>query len=258
MVNIRPVDEHAWKLGCVLQTLDITDLDEKWYQICSWLQMASSVEQVSLITGKFDSSLAFCSPALHYENERSSMLSNLALEITIFNFIWGAFESLVETLEPLIEGCNSKDYGKVSTARYIIRKKRPSVFPGYKESLEKLISLYHSLIQNGIDHSSINYYEKGIFFVYTIRNKFAHGAYSLPEHPDDYEDPESVDSDLVKISSTIVLLTMQMMLCSFYVSKNIKLTNLFLFDELYNKDSIHLIPLLRNVHIKGYVKQLIF
>ncbi|MDN3365388.1 hypothetical protein QU577_26865 [Priestia megaterium] len=254
MINVLSVDEHAWKLDCILRTLDINNLDERWTHICSWLQMASSVEQVNLVTEKFDSSLAFCSSARHFENERSNMLSKLATQISIFNFIWGAFESLIEVLEPLIDGCNISSNGKISAARYIIRRKRISSFPSYQDSLEKLINFYSSLNNNTLNHSRVKYNEKGIFIVYSIRNQFAHGAYLLPDHPDDYESYQFDHTDLIEVSSTIVLLTMQMMLCSYFMDKNIKLKNLFLFDELYDKDTIFLIPLLRNVHLRGYKK----
>ncbi|MGE7121824.1 hypothetical protein ACQKIC_16530 [Peribacillus sp. NPDC046944] len=165
MVNVLPVDEHAWKIECILRTLDMRDLDEKWSHICSWLQMASSVEQVNLITEKFDSSLAFCSSARHFENERSVFLSNLATEITTFNFIWGAFESLIETLEPLIDGCDIDNHGKVNAARYIIRKEHISNFPGYRESLEELLASYKSLINKKLKYSHLKSNEKGIFIV---------------------------------------------------------------------------------------------
>lgn len=263
MENILDVDEHAWKLDCILRTLDISDIDERWSHICTWLQMASSLEYVDLVTEKFDSSLVFCSSARHFENERTIMLSKLAKEIATFNFIWGAFESLVEELEPFIKGCNIEKYGKVSTACYIIRNKPTlSLFPGYKETLNKLQLIYESLFQT-VQHSQqkrkqkiskMPQNEQAINIVYIIRNNFAHGSYSLPYHPDDYESFQFEDTDLIRVSSTIVLLTMQMMLCSYFSDQNIELSNLFLFDELDDIDSIHLIPLLRNVHIKGYEK----
>lgn len=267
MNNILAVDEHAWKLGCILTTLDIRDSDERWSHICAWLQMASSLEHVDLITGKFDSSLIYCSSALQFENERTKMLSKLAMEITIFNFIWGAFESLVEELEPSIKGCNIEKYGKVNAACYIIRNKPTvSLFPGYKETLNKLQRIYESLFptvqhsQQIIRKQKISKMQQnvlGINIVYIIRNKFAHGSYSLPYHPDEYEFYQFEDTDLIRVSSTIVLLTMQMMLCSYFSDQNIELNNLFLFDELDDIDSIHLIPLLRNVHIKKYEKIII-
>ncbi|BCB04787.1 hypothetical protein [Bacillus sp. KH172YL63] len=251
MVNLLPIDEHAWKLDCILRTLDINDNDESWEHICSWLQMASNVEQVDLITEKFDASLAFCSSARHFENERSALLSKIATEITIFNFIWGAFESLINKLEPLIDGCNIGKYGKVKTARYIINKNQISLFPGYKGALDKLLQLYSSL-KILPKHSHVKHNEKGIFLVYKIRNEFAHGAYSIPHHPDDFDLHNFDDTDLIRECSRIVLLTMQMILVSYFSDKNIELENLFLFDELDDIDTVILISLLRNVHVHGY------
>lgn len=283
MVEILPVDEHAWKLECILTTLDFDDpYNGDWFHICAWLQMASSIENVKLITKKFDSSMVFCGFARQFENDRNVMLANLATEITRFNFIWGAFESLVEELEPKIDGCNFEKYGKVAAARYIIRKSKISSFTGYNESLEKYIKNLILLLRETTNHSHIDndqkeniskrfrkalyysrlqHHEKGIFSVYKIRNLFAHGSYLLPyePYPDDLDNLHFNDTDLIKISSTIVLMTMQMMLCSYFMNDNIMLENLFLFDELYLEDidSIPLIFLLNNVHIKGYSELLV-
>lgn len=254
MYKFLPVDHHAWNLDCLLRSLDIQNSRYQWSHICNWLHMASSMESVTLITEKFDSSLDFCSSARAYEKSRSAMLSQLAVKLSTFNFIWGAFESLIETLEPLIPGCNINKFGKINTARYILRKTSVKTINGYRASLDMLLNLYNATVRDCVDHTNIKFNEKGIFIVYKIRNKFAHGAYDLPQIPNEAEDLQVSDIPLIDISSTIVLLTMQMLLNSYFKNQNIYLTELFLFNEFYDEESIPLIPLLRSIHLEDYVE----
>ena len=249
---LLPVDEHAWRLECILRTLNFDDQEDSWQHICSWLQMASGLDEVNLITEKFESSIGFCSGALTFENERSAMLSNLVKELTIFNFIWGAFESLIETLEPLITECNIESFGKVKTACYILRKSKTPIIIGYDESLRKLQSLFNSLITKNVNHKHIPYSGKGIYIVSKIRNQYAHGAFSLPFHPEDFPDPEINHTVLINISSRIILLSTQMLLLSYFGSEDIDLEPLYLFPELYELESMPLNTLLESIHLHEF------
>ncbi|MFT9819332.1 hypothetical protein, partial [Lysinibacillus sp. NPDC056185] len=180
MVKLLPTDEHAWKIDCIIRTLNFDSREDSWEHISSWLQMASGLDEVNLITEKFDSSINYCSSALFFENERSAMLSTLAKELSFFNFVWGAFESTLETLEPLIEGCNIESHGKIRATSYILRKKQVPLLSGYTESLNKLQTLFKTLISKNINYDHITFKGKGIYIVSKIRNQFAHGALSLP------------------------------------------------------------------------------
>lgn len=256
MVNMLPVDEHAWKLDCIFRNLYFDTWNNPWYQVSNWLQMASSIDKVDLITEKFDSSIGFCSGAVFYEEQRSILLSNLAKELTVFNFIWGAFESLVEYLVPLVDGCNLK-YGKVSCAIYILRKKRTPVISGYDEKLNKLFNLYKSVITSDVSSDHVTFKGKGIYIVYKIRNKLAHGSYQFPSLPEEYSGERIQDMELIKISSSIVLLTIQMLLYAYFFEKDIQLNELFFFHELYDIDTIPLNTLLESIHTEEFKEMFI-
>lgn len=254
MTKIIAVDEHASKLDCVLRTLNFDGSYDDWDHICSWLQMAAAVDEIRLVTEKFDSSLAFCSSARSFENERSLMLSEIAQQLTVFNFIWGAFESLIETVEPFFKGCNSKKHGKISAARYIIRKNYTQSLSGYTFVLEKLLKLFDQLIvsHEEINHQNLLLNEKGIFLVYKIRNKLAHGSFSFPYDPYDHPNPQMNHSTLISISSRIVLFTIQMLLLAYFKKRNHSLYHLFLFEELEDLESIKIHTLLEFIHIENY------
>lgn len=257
MAKLLPTDEHAWKIDCIIRTLNFDNQEDSWEHISSWLQMASGLDDVNLITEKFDSSIYYCSSALYFQNERSDMLSILAKELSFFNFVWGAFESILETLEPLIEGCNIQSYGKIKATSYILRKKQVPLLSGYTASLNNLQTLFKTLITKNINYDHITFKGKGIYIVSKIRNQFAHGALLLPYDPDNFPDSEKSHSALINISSRIVLLTIQMLLLSFFFEKDIELENLFLFDELNDKETIPLNTLLKSVHTEEFKEMFI-
>jgi hypothetical protein len=247
MWNISSLNKHAWKIACILESIFMNDLDEKWEHIRSWLHMGSAVIDVKLDTARYDSSIVFCSTAADYANESSVYLSNLSRELTTFSFIWGAFEAIVEILIPT---ATWEKYGKVNSACYFLKQKyREQPLDGYKFLLKKLISIYGHV---DCKKSFLNLVGQGIYIVYRIRNKFAHGSLSFGYHSEEYKSPEYTDVNLINLSSRIVLLTIQMMLIANFNGKSIKLSHLYMFDELRNLQEIEITSLLKVIHFSNY------
>ena len=96
MKNSQLIDiqEHCFKLGELLNALH----QFEYLAATDWLDIAAGVESVKVTTAKHDSSLMFCGGAADYQEKRSELLSNLATRLTIFNFVWGSFESVAKVL----------------------------------------------------------------------------------------------------------------------------------------------------------------
>ena len=89
------IQEHCFRLREVLSQLD----QFKYMLAIDWLDIAAGVESVKITTAKYDDSTTYCRGAFEYEGKRSELLSQLATKLTIFNFVWGSFESVAEMLE---------------------------------------------------------------------------------------------------------------------------------------------------------------
>ena len=208
-----------------------------WSQPAEWLDLAASVVKVDVVTAQDDISLAYCGSALEYENDRNRLLSQLATAITIFSFVWGAFESVTKIVKPpSIPKPERKDGNDKPVARVIhaLRPLKPdgvyhcrlaqirdlmAALPAYRESLPvDLVPVTAAEAGEGID------------LVRRIRNKFAHGAAALPQR-DDWNGKDTLDNRLVRLSCRTVLLTIQMMLRVHFAGQS--------FDvELYECDTV--------------------
>lgn len=93
--QIVEIQEHCFKLRELLGQLDPFEYILPY----DWLNIAAGVESVTVTTSKHDESVMYCRGAFEYEEKRSKLLSHLTTKLTIFNFVWGSFESIVETLE---------------------------------------------------------------------------------------------------------------------------------------------------------------
>src|ERR1700734_1223329 len=103
------LQRHCWNLSVVLQGLwehcpdTVTNKDGvtfEWPDAAEWLDLAAGLQKVEVVTGSFDQSLMYCESALDYENARSDCLSSLVVHLTMFTFVWGAFEIVGNLIEP--------------------------------------------------------------------------------------------------------------------------------------------------------------
>lgn len=218
--------DHCASLSKVLHSLSYKEPtsmprgDETygWSQPAEWLDLAASIVEVQVVTAQGDDSLMMCGSAMDYENDRSALLSQFATSLTIFSFLWGAFESVAKIMDPkAIPKADRKDGNDTLTARvaYALRLVKPdgvyqcrlanlryrmASMREYKDCIpEKFIAIEAAEAGEGID------------LVRRIRNKFAHGAAVLPQRHD-WDGNNSIDNQMVRLSCRMVLLTIQMML----------------------------------------------
>lgn len=264
VVPLLDLQEHCWQLAQVLVELwqhDPVTLEEggeswEFGDAAAWLNMAAGVSKVEVDTARYDESVMWCGTAAEFEDARSELYSRLAAEITVFMFVWGAFETVARIVEPLsippdqrTNGAN----GLVDRVLFQLRDFAP--FDEYNQVLQKLTFLvnrdpnYVRLARQEPRPPHFGVSGIGLDLVRRIRNKFAHGNSILPM-------PESTNqgwcgktSDvprLISISSRTVLFTMQMLLASYYAQHHFELQVLKDEDGFTVDMDVHLV--LRELH----------
>lgn len=227
------IREHCYRLSHVLVDIDQNQLNpSKTKEVegeifslglaADWLGIASGIDYVSIIMGYYDSSLMFCSSAREYEDERSNVISHLALQLTIFNFVWGSFETIAKVLNlPKVPKNIKQRSSLIDQVIFFLKNKyepsKPVTF--YDETLyrlKKALSLipapeYHNLEDHFKLSDSQGVSGIGINVVRRIRNQFAHGAKQMPV-PGNKNGIRPLDAILVELSTRIVLHTTQMVL----------------------------------------------
>ena len=83
---------HCFRLSQLLSELDPYD----FISARDWLTISSGVESVKVRIAKHDETTLYCRGAFEFEEKRSLLLSQLTTKLTIFNFVWGSFESIVK------------------------------------------------------------------------------------------------------------------------------------------------------------------
>lgn len=193
-----------------------------WSHAAALLKLASSVIGVNLDTARFDDSVAWCSSASDYHFAHSELLAELVRELSVFNFIWGAFETVTKIINPPNIPKNNSIID--AACNYLTRNFDP--LPRVEHYDEAVFDLRNILrldkkygvkerdfrFDNHIGVSSI-----GIHIVRRIRNKFAHGTLDIPE-PDGWTGGKPLDASLFDISSRIALLTIQMLIITHFNS----------------------------------------
>lgn len=223
LIDLR---EHCFKLSDFLSKLD-------YYQYplaIDWLYIASGVRHVEVFTAEFNDSIIMCGAAFDYENKRSKLLSELATRLTIFNFVWGSFESVAKAinLPSLSKSLRRQGYPN-SVANRVIWFLKQNYNPmlriaSYDEEVKQLYELIesHGLYQNYLDElinlDLADHNGLGLHIVRKLRNDLAHGSTSMPE-PEDWggeQDKllasERYQLDLIDTSTRILLLTIQLLL----------------------------------------------
>jgi hypothetical protein len=157
-----------------------------WSHASALLKLASSVTGVNLDTARFDDSVAWCSSASDYHFARSELLAELVRELSVFNFIWGAFETVVKIMNlPSVPKSNSI----IDAACHYLNRNFDSMphVQHYEETVFDLRNLLLIDKQYGVTEKDfkmgtyIGPSSIGIHVVRRIRNKFAHGTLSIPE-----------------------------------------------------------------------------
>jgi hypothetical protein len=256
--DIVKVHEHCWRISCVFKTLYNYEIDFEWIHVADWLLMASGVLKVDIDTVRFDNSAMWDSGVMEYENDRSDVLSNIAMELATFSFIWGGLETIIDIIVPKID---IDKYGKINAACGYLKRNYEvgNVLTGYVDLIDELYNKLGKSFTYKKTLNELNIYNKynykshvniigiGIFLVYRVRNLFAHGALEFPE-PEEYTNRKTYDEDIINLSSRIVLMTIQMLLITFYEDDNFVVENLYLHaDKEYS--NIGIADLLKILHV---------
>lgn len=220
----KNIQEHSNDLAILLSQVGYTKSSD-------WLFMASGIVNINFEWNRFDKtgSNQWCRPAWEYDVAKSEVLNSYIETLTIFNYVWGAFENLIEEH---ISKSQIKKYGKVNCVTKIIKEKK--VIPIYKYSLIKTefsqlvtkLELEPIEITNFTDINGID-----LQLIYKIRNEFAHGEMHFPEAEGySFKSPNNL-INIISISSRIVLCSMQALLI--YLSKN---DNIHFYSDAYFKN----------------------
>lgn len=198
------------ELGSVFDPYAIKEGEEaNWMTAAEWLDLAAGVDSVTLYTAAFDDCLHYCQSVLDYEDARSEILSKLVTQLTVFNFVWSAFETTAKLLDlPRARGAD----GIVNRAITFLKSEQP--IPAYRNVLDLLgrtieaTNAFHipPRIPDFLGFSGL-----GLDAVRHLRNTFAHGTARLPEPPEWGGEPYR-RIQLVRLSTRILLLTIQMLL----------------------------------------------
>ena len=214
----------AWKIA---EYLIKNDYFDEYYgyigNAIDWLNLCSSLNTVEIEPNKFDEGLLYCGAAWQYEVDRSKLHSLVTTELVRFHFAWGALEHMLPAFFDLSKGVK----GKINKlCEHLKNQQLEQVMPDfYEEEYERLISLLlesdeysDGLYALGINRTNsfpsspyINASGVGIFVVYKIRNRFAHGAMRFPE-PEEYSGEQPHNLEIIAISTRIVLMTILLLL----------------------------------------------
>ena len=208
-----------------------------------WLGLSYSIASVTVEPDKYDDCL-YCGMAWDAEYARSKVLSGFSTLLIKFHFVWGALESIVTSL---IDNKKIEKYGKINAACGYIKNSQIvlRMFPEYKALVDRFLDeilcikqfekdLFDIGITNKEDCISKDYVDdagKGIFVVYKVRNRFAHGNLYLP-YPVDPEDDasEMIGDSVIRNATTIVLMTIAILFLVDLGDEDFELVD-FPFDE---------------------------
>lgn len=242
------IQEHCFRLGQFLGELDPFD----FMLSIEWLDIAAGVESVKVVTGKHDDCLMYCGIALGYEDKRSELLSYLTTKLTIFNFVWGSFESIAKAigLSRLPRHLNRSRNSIVDKAIWFLKQnysQKPHI-AFYDDELYRLRKLiekneYYKNYSN--EFKLLNFCELnglGLHVVRMLRNELAHGSAKMPT-PDDWKRgstdlllSEHRHLELIDACTRILLLTIQMLLLA-HVSRNEFIVECLLDEAGFKKKS---------------------
>ena len=172
--------------------------------------------------------MLYCRADFEFEEERSQLLSQLVTRLTIFNFVWGSFESVAKVfcLPSLPKHLKKRTGSIVDRTIWFLKQhygSEPSLafYNDYLCNLCKYIryNVYYNEYQKEFKFQTFaDLPGLGLHIVRKIRNDLAHGSAVMPL-PENWEEKsakllpsEHQHLDLVDICIRILLFTIQMFL----------------------------------------------
>ena len=233
MNKLLDLQEHAYNLSKIINQLDSSESDN-WSLSSEWLHLGSSIESIQVITESYDDTIMYCGPAIEYENERSKVLETFTKELTIFNFFWGALETILKIINPpKVPNVLKKRRNIIDDCAYFLKEDYPII--NLPESYCRILRILKRIVLKDpqhkdlninqiLDNSYSNHSGHALLLIRLIRNDFAHGSHNFPE-PDDWSFYKNFTvSDSIKkinLSSRLILITIQMCLISFFKENDI-------------------------------------
>lgn len=240
----KDLQEHCYDLSLVIGQFDCNNSAD-------WLMIASGIQEINFVWNRYDKYFSwFCKPAIQYDDSKTNITSNYIFYLTVFNYIWGAFESLVS--EKFTKK-QIKKYGKINCVANILNKKESPIFKHqyFRDDFYRLLKI---IINDGYFHIKENYTGE-IDIIYNIRNHFAHGSLKFPEDENyTYFNPINMLSFL-EVCSRIVLFHIQSLLVFIKTSETgLCLPNSF-FENTYEVDDFDIITsnnyILSRLHLRN-------
>ena len=198
-VDLLPLSQHCVALSRVLTEIEDPPI---WMGVFDWLLVAGSVVSVEVDTIQHDSSYGWCAPADEYEDARDALLKQFVHDFSVFSLTWGAIESAIDVIDPAPHPDKSKR-GKIRNACHLLRTAFDSracvsllaeeVF-AFRLAAQRCIGF--GAVEERFAHSDIGTPGMGLFAVYELRNRLAHGSLAFPV-PDGENRPISDHGSMV-------------------------------------------------------------
>jgi hypothetical protein len=246
---LKPLNRHCSDLCTILEYAN----QMVWTEVAEWLHVAASVKSVEVDTIQYDEGFGWCSHADEFAMSQETLLSEFVAQLTVFSFVWGGLESALPRLNIPSHPDKSKR-GKIANAcRHISRNytNRIEILQYHEE-----VSLFRATLTgcHGYDKidtrfaavSEIGISGLGLYAVYVLRNKFAHGSLGFPL-PDEENRPISGHVKLIAHATRIVLLSLQMLFEIYY--KSSKRIIEFSWNSDFNREEYDVSALMRCFHM---------
>lgn len=263
METLISLQLHAYQLSKVVAQFSEQKNSSEctWFLAAEWLHLASSIQSVKVVTEQFDDTLMYCGPAIEYENQKSKTLEKIVKELSIFNFLWGAFETIGKNINPpKVPNTLKKRRNLIDDCLFFLKNNYPLIPApdAYNDLLQQLEVILekdpqytHLQFDCMIDESYCDNAGKGLALIRLIRNDFAHGSHSFPE-PDDWAWGNEFNTNdymnKIHVSSRLLLLTIQMLLISFFKDEPFSVVEWDSLEEEY----VNVIEKLYHLHIITY------
>lgn len=218
---LKPLQVHAYYLAKAI--ISINGQSMEYVDVHDWLLLASGIDEITFDVTKYDTCLQYCGRAAEYEYRKEELTEEFVKNLAVFQFIWGAFEALLNELSlPEVSGLN-RGRTKVDSPCYFLKCNEKEQFKGL--GYEHVFVEFRAAAQKFFEPSQfqscfspkrhVSDYSQGLYIIYKIRNHYAHGRTKFPEAYSD-DDDTNYESILMALSCRIVLLTMQMMILAYY------------------------------------------
>ena len=226
--------------------------NEKGESVIDWLLIGMGIENVTLDIGRYEDDLFMCKPQRAWLLRENAILKRIVTALTKFQYCWGALEMLMSEVIPCL---NNKEKMK-QLYQYLrekeIYKKLPNAY--YKlykrliSELDKVEEIRDLLSRNNITNDTPyanrpenEYPELGIFVVYKIRNRFAHGALKMPKPHEDLDIDDVgmgyIDNKIIDLCTSVVLMTILMLLMADAEQQNYIIAEDFTFIDVQESKS---------------------